>query len=51
MSDFNSVQGGDNPESPDTYHPLYITDNAEGGFGLKEQQERKIVSNNGLLIA
>ncbi len=36
------VQGGDDPSRPESYHPLYITDNPEGGYGRKRSNERRI---------
>jgi len=39
------VQGGNDPTNSPRYHPFYITDNAEGGFGQKtedQQREQKV---------
>lgn len=36
------VEGGNDNTNPAKYHPFYITDNGEGGFGQKsEEQQRK----------
>ena len=47
------LQGGDNPDRPESYHPFYITDNPEGGYGRKSTDERRIVSGaqNGRIVA
>lgn len=39
------IEGGDNPSQPARYHPFYITDSSEGGFGQQtdEQQRRETV--------
>ncbi|XP_059352990.1 protein Skeletor, isoforms B/C-like isoform X2 [Daphnia carinata] len=39
------VEGGNDPTNSARYHPLYITDNLEGGFGQKtdaQQREQRI---------
>jgi hypothetical protein len=36
------IQGGDNMERPESFHPLYITDDRDGGYGLKDHMERKL---------
>ncbi|KAJ6637834.1 Protein Skeletor, isoforms B/C [Pseudolycoriella hygida] len=36
-----SVEGGDKPSQLDKFHPLYITDSPEGGFGLKSESEQR----------
>lgn len=36
-----SVEGGDKPAQLDKFHPLYITDSPEGGFGLKSESEQR----------
>jgi len=36
------IEGGNNPVNSARYHPLYITDSSEGGFGQQtEEQQRK----------
>ncbi|XP_073970372.1 protein Skeletor, isoforms B/C isoform X2 [Rhodnius prolixus] len=35
------VEGGNDRTQPARYHPLYITDSSEGGFGQKSQEERR----------
>lgn len=35
------VEGGDDKTNPARYHPFYITDSPEGGFGQKNNDERK----------
>ena len=37
-----SVQGGDNPGNRNSYHPFYITDHPEGGYGLKVRAEQRL---------
>ncbi|XP_065078550.1 protein Skeletor, isoforms B/C isoform X1 [Ochlerotatus camptorhynchus] len=39
------VEGGDDPTQPAKYHPFYITDSPEGGFGQQtaSKQERETV--------
>jgi len=37
------VEGGQNPNSPASYHPFYITDDPEGGYQFKSPEERKKV--------
>lgn len=32
---------GNEPSKTDHYHPFYITDSAEGGFGLKNDVEQR----------
>lgn len=34
------VEGGDDKTHPARYHPFYITDSPEGGYGQKNNQER-----------
>nr|XP_040577912.1 protein Skeletor, isoforms B/C-like isoform X2 [Lepeophtheirus salmonis] len=36
------IQGGDDASRTNSFHPLYITDNAEGGYILKPQYERSV---------
>jgi hypothetical protein len=36
------VQGGNNPARKKSFHPLYITDHPEGGYGLKVTAEKKL---------
>lgn len=35
------VQGGNDPTNSARYHPLYITDSSEGGFGQKTENEQR----------
>ncbi|KAK7794155.1 hypothetical protein R5R35_005362 [Gryllus longicercus] len=35
------VEGGIDPTNPAKYHPFYITDNKEGGYGQKTEDQRK----------
>ena len=35
-------QGGDNPGNRNSYHPFYITDHPEGGYGLKVRAEQRL---------
>lgn len=35
------VEGGDDSTNPARYHPFYITDSREGGFGQKSEYEQK----------
>ncbi|XP_050532309.1 protein Skeletor, isoforms B/C-like [Daktulosphaira vitifoliae] len=35
------IEGGDNPNKVGHYHPFYITDSHEGGFGQKDDLEQK----------
>ncbi|XP_050436047.1 protein Skeletor, isoforms B/C [Adelges cooleyi] len=35
------IEGGDKPNKPGHYHPFYITDNPEGGFGDIDDSEQK----------
>ena len=35
-------QGGDNPGNRNSYHPMYITDHPEGGYGLKVPAEQRL---------
>lgn len=35
------VEGGNDPTNPARYHPFYITNSPEGGFGQKTEDERK----------
>lgn len=35
------VEGGDDSTNPARFHPFYITDNHEGGFGQKSEKEQK----------
>jgi len=37
------VEGGDNPEFAAGYHPFYITDDPEGGYQFKTEEERRQV--------
>ncbi|XP_020298451.1 protein Skeletor, isoforms B/C isoform X2 [Pseudomyrmex gracilis] len=34
------VEGGNDPANPAKYHPFYITDSSEGGFGQKSEQQQ-----------
>ncbi|CAG9858428.1 unnamed protein product [Phyllotreta striolata] len=34
------VEGGDDSSNPARFHPFYITDSKEGGFGQKSEEER-----------
>ncbi|XP_076244661.1 protein Skeletor, isoforms B/C [Calliopsis andreniformis] len=34
------VEGGNDPANPARYHPLYITDSPEGGFGQKTEMQQ-----------
>lgn len=34
------VEGGDRPAIPAQYHPFYITDSVEGGYGQRTEDER-----------
>ncbi|XP_026669797.1 protein Skeletor, isoforms B/C isoform X2 [Ceratina calcarata] len=34
------VEGGNDPANPARYHPFYITDSLEGGFGQKKEEEQ-----------
>lgn len=36
------VEGGDRPENPAQYHPLYITDSAEGGYAQKTDDQKEL---------
>ncbi|CAD7083693.1 unnamed protein product [Hermetia illucens] len=36
-----SVEGGNNPAQPARYHPFYITDSPEGGFGQKSAEAQR----------
>ncbi|XP_061932674.1 protein Skeletor, isoforms B/C isoform X1 [Apis cerana] len=35
------VEGGNDPANPARYHPFYITNSPEGGFGQKTEDEQK----------
>ncbi|XP_025413670.1 protein Skeletor, isoforms B/C-like isoform X2 [Sipha flava] len=35
------VEGGNEPSKAEHYHPFYITDSAEGGFGQKDDAEQR----------
>jgi hypothetical protein len=35
------VEGGKDQTNPARYHPFYITDSSEGGFGQKSEREQK----------
>lgn len=35
------IEGGDDSTNPARYHPFYITDSVEGGFGQKSEKEQK----------
>ncbi|XP_050585241.1 protein Skeletor, isoforms B/C isoform X1 [Bombus affinis] len=35
------VEGGNDPANPARYHPFYITDSPEGGFGQKTETEQR----------
>lgn len=35
------VEGGDDSTNPARYHPFYITDSKEGGFGQKTEEEQR----------
>lgn len=35
------VEGGNDKTNPARYHPFYITDSSEGGFGQKTEMEQK----------
>lgn len=35
------VEGGNEQTNPARYHPFYITDSSEGGFGQKSEAEQK----------
>lgn len=35
------VEGGNDHTNPARYHPFYITDNKEGGYGQKSEEEQK----------
>ncbi|XP_029042533.1 protein Skeletor, isoforms B/C isoform X1 [Osmia bicornis bicornis] len=35
------VEGGNNPTNPARYHPFYITDSPEGGFGQKTEEQQR----------
>lgn len=35
------VEGGNDRTNPARYHPFYITDSSEGGFGQKSEAEQK----------
>ncbi|XP_014613047.1 PREDICTED: protein Skeletor, isoforms B/C [Polistes canadensis] len=35
------VEGGNDPANPAKYHPFYITDSPEGGFGQKSEAQQK----------
>lgn len=35
------VEGGDDKTNPARYHPFYITDSKEGGYGQKTEREQK----------
>ncbi|XP_012287850.1 protein Skeletor, isoforms B/C [Orussus abietinus] len=36
------VEGGNNPTHPARYHPFYITDSPEGGYGQKSQTQQML---------
>ncbi|ODN04126.1 Protein Skeletor, isoforms B/C, partial [Orchesella cincta] len=36
------VEGGDDNKNPSRYHPFYITDSAEGGYGQKSESEQAL---------
>ncbi|XP_046627738.1 protein Skeletor, isoforms B/C [Neodiprion virginianus] len=36
-----TVEGGSDPNNPARYHPFYITDNPEGGFGQRNSADQK----------
>jgi len=35
------VEGGNDKTNPAKYHPFYITDSSEGGYGQKNPEEQK----------
>ncbi|XP_028157602.1 protein Skeletor, isoforms B/C isoform X2 [Ostrinia furnacalis] len=35
------VEGGDDRTNPAKFHPFYISDSSEGGFGQKKEEERR----------
>ncbi|XP_028028107.1 protein Skeletor, isoforms B/C isoform X2 [Bombyx mandarina] len=35
------VEGGDDRTNPARYHPFYISDSSEGGFGQKKEEEQR----------
>nr|XP_018906629.1 PREDICTED: protein Skeletor, isoforms B/C-like [Bemisia tabaci] len=35
------IEGGNDPSNPARYHPFYISDSAEGGFGQKKESEQR----------
>jgi hypothetical protein len=35
------IEGGNDRTNPARYHPFYITDSSEGGFGQKSEAEQK----------
>ncbi|KAK4875132.1 hypothetical protein RN001_011554 [Aquatica leii] len=35
------VEGGDDSTNPAKYHPFYLTDSSEGGFGQKSEKEQR----------
>jgi len=35
------IEGGNDRTNPARYHPFYITDSSEGGFGQKSEEEQK----------
>ncbi|KAG8286429.1 hypothetical protein J6590_060348 [Homalodisca vitripennis] len=35
------VEGGNDPTKPAHYHPFYITDSSEGGFGQKSEKDQR----------
>uniref|UniRef100_A0A336JYU4 CSON003313 protein n=1 Tax=Culicoides sonorensis TaxID=179676 RepID=A0A336JYU4_CULSO len=36
------VEGGDNPSNPAKYHPFYITESAEGGYGQLTETKQQV---------
>ena len=37
-----AVEGGNDPDNPARNHPLYITDDAHGGYGRKSVDDRAL---------
>ena len=37
------IEGGEDEGSPAAYHPLYITDDSEGGYQFKTEEQRRKV--------
>ena len=40
-SRFLASRAGNDPTNPARYHPMYITDSPEGGFGQKSEEEQR----------